>query len=125
MPAKFLTLSLSLLLITSCDRGSSLEQTILEAGGAAELRQACRKFYDSKQSWVMGNTNALPSVIAVLRPQAVTIVEGDVPLVDIQTSGGFNHRGVLVCVRAANHSFQPPSKWRLIKITHGVFEYRE
>jgi len=73
----------------------------------------------------MGNTNDLPPAIAALQPQIVDADRRDVPLVEIQITGGFNHRGLLVCVSNTPPGFEPPSRWRVTRIADGVFEYRE
>lgn len=48
------------------------------------------------------------------------------PMVNIQTSGGFTHRGLMVILTNTPLGFEPrKSSWRVTKITDNVFEYRE
>ena len=119
-----------LVLAAGCDRGLSISKRIQAAGGVAVLKRDCQLYFAATykpdhKAWVMGNTNDLPPAIAALRPQIVDADRRDVPLVDIQITGGFNHRGLLVCVTNTPHGFQPASRWRVAKIADGVFEYRE
>jgi hypothetical protein len=119
-----------LVLVAGCDSASSISKKIQAAGGVAALKRDCQLYfaaYDKPdhKAWVMGNTNDLPPAIAALQPQIVDAEWRNVPLVEIQISGGFNHRGLLVCVSNTAPDFQPPSKWRVTKIADGVFEYRE
>ena len=113
-----------------CDRGPSLANQIQAAGGFQALQRDCQLYFDRAQSpdakaWVMGNTNDLPPSIAALRPQIVDADRRDLPMVDIQTCGGFNHRGLIVCLTNTPPDFRPASSWRVTKLADGVYEYRE
>ncbi len=119
-----------LVLAAGCDSGSSISKQIQAVGGVAALKRDCQLYFAASEkpdhkAWVMGSTNDLPPTIAALRPKIVDSDRRDVPLVDIQTSGGFNHQGLLVCVTNTPPDFQPASKWRVTKIADGVYEYRE
>jgi hypothetical protein len=112
-----------------CDRGPSLTEQIQAVGGFATLQRDCRLYFDRSrgpqdEAWVMGKTNDLPATVAALRPQIVTN-RRDINVVDIQTSGGFNHHGLIVCLTNMPPEFYPASRWRVTKLADGVFEYRE
>lgn len=81
-----------------------------------------------KDTWMP--TDTLPSAIKSLSPQLVQLRVTESPpatVVDIQTSGGFQHRGYLVVCASKDPNFVPQKgrNWRIIKIAPGVFEYRE
>ena len=73
-----------------------------------------------------GDTN-LPPTITALQPQVVQAASCDgFPLVDIQVSGGFSHRGLIVMLTNTPPGFTPrKSSCRVTKISDGLFEYRE
>ena len=77
-----------------------------------------------KDSWTATDTN-LPTTIAALQPQIVQAARYDgLPMVDIQVSGGFSHRGLMVILTNTPGDFMPhKSSWRVIKIAEGIFEY--
>jgi hypothetical protein len=119
-----------LALVVGCDSGSSTSKQIQAAGGVAALKRDCQLYFAASQkpdhkAWVMGNTNDLPPTIAALQPQIVDAEQRDAPVVNIQITGGFSHRGLLVCVSNMPPGFQPPIRWRVTRIADGVFEYRE
>ena len=127
---RFVSLIAFLVLAAGCDSGSSVSKQIQAAGGVAALKRDCQVYFAASEkpdykAWVMGNTNDLPPTIAALSPQIVDAEQRDAPLVNIQTSGGFSHRGLLVCVSNTPPGFQPPMRWRVTKIADGVFEYHE
>jgi hypothetical protein len=119
-----------LFLVAGCDSSSSISKQIQAAGGVSALKRDCQLYFATSEkpdhkAWVMGNTNDLPPAIAALQPQIVDADRRDLPLVEIQITGGFNHRGLLVCVSNTPPGYRPPSKWRVARIADGVFEYRE
>lgn len=119
-----------LVLVVGCDSGPSVSTQIQAAGGVAALKRDCQLYFAASQqpehkAWVMGNTNDLPSAIAALRPQIVAAEQRDAPLVNIQLTGGFSHRGLLVCVSNTPPGFTPAIKWKVTRIAEGIFEYRE
>ncbi len=79
-----------------------------------------------KESWTAGDTN-IPATIAALHPQVVQAARYDgFPMVDIQVSGGFTHRGLMVILTNTPADFMPrKSSWRVTKLADGIFEYRE
>lgn len=110
----------------------SLTNQIEAAGGIIALQRDCRLYFErsvqrGREAWVMtmGDSNGLPPTIAALRPQTVVADRTDLPVVNIQLSGGFNHYGLLVCVTNTPANFWPRSKWLVSKIAEGVFVYRE
>jgi hypothetical protein len=101
------------------------------AGGTAALIRDCETIWaehqkNQKESWMAGDTN-LPPTITALQPQVVQAASYDgFPMVDIQVSGGFSHRGLMVFLTNTPPKFMPrKSSWRVTKVSDGVFEYRE
>ncbi|HQK02558.1 MAG: hypothetical protein KA191_07510 [Verrucomicrobia bacterium] len=81
-----------------------------------------------KDTWTA--TDPLPPAIKTLSPQIVQLRVTESPpatVVDIQTSGGFQHRGYLVVCASKDPNFIPQKgrNWRITKIAPAVFEYRE
>jgi hypothetical protein len=81
-----------------------------------------------KDTWMP--TDTLPTAIRSLSPQLVQLRVTESPpatVVDIQTSGGFQHRGYLVVCASKAPDFVPQKgrNWRITKIAPRVFEYRE
>jgi hypothetical protein len=117
--------------VASCGRAPSLSDQVRAAGGAAALIRDCKTICGEhrktrKEIWTASDTN-LPPTIAALRPQMVRVADWDgFPVVDIQTSGGFIHCGLIVILTNTPPGFMPrKSSWRVISITDGIFEYRE
>jgi len=125
---------LALFMIASgCGRGPQLATKLQTAGGAAPLKQECAGFLQLHEQtsgkqyvWMPGTTN-FPPAIASLQPQAVSITSLDnVLLVDVQVTGGFSHRGLLVAPSAKPPGFQPRrGSWIIWQLADGVWEYRE
>jgi hypothetical protein len=116
---------------TSCGRAPSLSDQVRAAGGASVLVRDCRTFWaehqkTQKENWTAGDTN-LPATIAALRPQIVQAAHYDgLPMVDIQTTGGFTHRGLIVILTNTPPDFMPrKSSWQVTRIEDCIFEYRE
>jgi hypothetical protein len=124
-------LSVAMVAIASCSRTPNLEAQVQSAGGQAVLMSECQAILDEHQKtqrefW-KPDDSALPPTIAALQPQVVQVrrYEG-LPMVDIQLSGGFSHRGLMVVLTNTTPEFVPrKSTWRVRKIGDGVFEYRE
>lgn len=81
-----------------------------------------------KDTWM--STEPLPPTIKSLSPQYVQLRITESPpatVVDIQTSGGFQHGGYLVVCVSKDPNFVPQKgrNWRITKIAPAVFEYRE
>ncbi len=101
------------------------------SGGYHVLRQesvALLQDYKRTKKEILGPDDALPPAIASLKPQYVQVCDYvSAPFVDIQTSGGFQHRGLLVvCDEAAtNYVPQKGRGWTITKVADFVFEYRE
>lgn len=79
-----------------------------------------------KEFW--SSTDPLPPTITALAPQSVHLsVREWATVVDIQVSGGFNHRGYLVVCTSKDLNLVPAAgrNWRITKIAPGVFEYLE
>jgi hypothetical protein len=119
------------LLATSCGRTPSLLDQVVAAGGTAALRRNCEMILaehqkTQRESWAAGDTN-LPATITALRPQIVQAARYDgFPIVDIQLSGGFTHRGLMVILTNTPPDYLPrKSSWRVTKISDAIFEYRE
>jgi hypothetical protein len=69
----------------------------------------------------------LPEAIGSLHPQTVqaSVYQG-YPMLDIQLTGGFSHRGLLVILTNVPPDFMPrKSTWRMRKVGDQIFEYRE
>ena len=120
-----------ILLATSCDRAPSLSDQVGAAGGTAALIRDCETILaehqkTQKESWTASDTN-LPPTIAALQPQIVQAARYDgFPMVDIQVSGGFTHRGLMVILTNTPPDFMPrKSSWRVTKMADGIYEYRE
>jgi hypothetical protein len=116
---------------TGCGRAPAPSHQLVASEGAPALIRDCEALWAENQrtqieTWVGGDTN-LPSSVAALRPQIVQVAHRDgFPMVDIQTSGGFTHRGLMVILTNTPPGFAPrKSSWRVTKITDNVFEYRE
>jgi len=87
---------------------------------AEESARQRKDFWDS--------TDTLPPTIASLSPQHVEVsIREWATVVDIQTMGGFNHRGYLVVCSSKDPNFVPQKgrNWRITKVAPAVFEYRE
>ena len=124
-------LIVALLLVGSCSRPSSLANQVGAAGGTAALIRDCQTILaehqkSQKEIWSAGDTN-LPPTIAALQPQIVQIASCEgLPMLDIQVSGGFSHRGLMVMLTNVPPGFVPrKSSWRVARISDGIFEYRE
>ncbi len=81
-----------------------------------------------KDTWTA--SDPLPPAIKSLSPQVVQLRVTESPpatIVDIQTSGGFQHRGYLVVCLSKDPNFVPEKgrNWRITKVAPRVFEYRE
>ncbi|OQB36778.1 MAG: hypothetical protein BWY06_02688 [Candidatus Latescibacteria bacterium ADurb.Bin168] len=81
-----------------------------------------------KDTWTA--SDPLPPAIKSLSPQVVQLRVTESPaatVVDIQTSGGFQHRGYLVVCASKDANFVPQKgrNWRITKVAPAVFEYRE
>jgi hypothetical protein len=120
-----------ILLGTSCGRAPSFSDQVLAAGGPAALIRDCETILaehqkTQKDTWAAGDPS-LPTVVAALRPQIVRATRYDgFPMVDIQVSGGFTHRGLMVIPANTPPGFMPrKSSWRVAKMADGIFEYRE
>ena len=123
-------LSAAILASTGCSRAPSLTSQIQNAGGEAALKRECQTIFNEhqktqKEFW-MAKDSALPPTIAALQPQIVQATRyDDLPMVDIQVSGGFAHQGLMVVLTNTPPEFMPrKSSWRVTKISDGVFEYR-
>jgi hypothetical protein len=108
-----------------------LSDQVRAAGGTAALIRDCETILaehqkTQKESWTASDTN-LPPTIAALQPQIVQAARYDgFPMVDIQVSGGFTHRGLMVILTNTPPDFMPrKSSWRVTKMADGIFEYRE
>lgn len=119
---------LSAVMIVGCSRAPTLPAQIQSAGGEAALKRECQSIFDEHQKTQRQfDESAAPPTIAALKPQIVQVRSYDgLPMVDIQVSGGFSHRGVMVVLTNTPPDFIPrKSSWRVTKIGDGVYEYRE
>ena len=80
------------------------------------------KSLDETKDCLVHPTN-LPPVLESLKPQAIRL-HGNQPFMDIQVSGGFYHRGLLVSLNITSTN-APTQRWLRRKLAHGVYEYRE
>jgi hypothetical protein len=80
-----------------------------------------------KDLWMA--SDPLPTTIKSLSPQCVQLMTDSTKnvVIDIQLSGGFEHRGYLVVCAKEVPSFIPHkgNNWRITQIAPDVFEYRE
>jgi hypothetical protein len=91
----------------------------------------CRKLAEEgvrqgKETWTQDDP--LPASIKSLAPQYVQLhVTPASTVIDIQISGGFQHRGLLVVCASKDPTFTPTKgrNWRITKLSDGVYEYRE
>ena len=118
-------------MIVSCSRAPSFPARIQSAGGEAALKRDCQSLIDEQQKtqkafWVPKESKLQPTIAALL-PQVVQATLCDsLPMVDIQVSGGFSHRGLIVMLTNTPPDFVPrKGRWRVTRIGDGVFEYRE
>jgi hypothetical protein len=53
--------------------------------------------------------------------------QGGSTVIDVQVSGGFEHRGLLVVCYSSDPHFIPEKgrNWRITRLASNVFEYRE
>ena len=100
------------------------------SGGYLALRQECVTLLEDyrrtkKESW--GREDALPPGVASLKPQFVQVLSTSPAVIDIQTSGGFQHQGLLVVCDDAAKGYIPVKGrgWITRKVADCVFEYRE
>lgn len=126
-----ITLLAGILLSAGCGRAPSLLDDVHAGGGTAALIRDCEWIMaehkrTQNETWMSGDTN-IPAMITALRPQVVRAENYDgLPMVDIQTSGGFKHRGLMVFLTNTPPDFVPgKSSWRVTKIADRIFEYRE
>jgi hypothetical protein len=131
MRASSAVLLVGMFLTTGCGRAPSVSNQVLAAGGTRLLVRDCEVLWvdhqkTHKESWTAGDTN-LPATIAALRPQIVQVAQyAGLPMVDIQISGGFTHRGLMVILTNTPPGFTPrKSSWHVSKMVDGIFEYRE
>ena len=115
-------------LVTGCEQSVIVSRAV---GGGPKLVRDCGKLWaeyqaTQKETWIAGDSS-LPDSVVALKPQMVQALhQGGVPLIDIQISGGFSHRGLIVVVSNTTPEFVPrKSTWTVTKIGDGIFEYRE
>jgi len=121
-------IALAVLATAGCSRTPTFAAQIQAAGGEAALKRECQSIFEEHQKTQTEFVeSALPPAIAIFKPQVVEVRSDDgFPMVDIQTSGGFSHRGLLVVLTNTRPDFLPrKSSWRVTKIGDGVFEYHE
>lgn len=98
---------------------------------STNLVEDCRSLAEAgmgqgKEIWTQGDP--LPASIKALAPQYVRLhVTPESTVVDIQLSGGFQHRGLLVVCSSKGTAFTPTKgrNWRIMKLCKDVYEYRE
>ena len=91
----------------------------------------CRKLAQEsvslgKETWTL--RDPLPASIKSFAPQYVQVhVTPESTVVDIQLSGGFLHRGLLIVCSRRDPSFTPTKgrNWLITKLSDDVYEYRE
>lgn len=121
----------SLLCGTSCKPRGNATPPAASLVNMTNLLADCQKLAAdaAKEGREFWNPNdPLPPTIKLLSPQFVQLeVKSYATIVDIQVSGGFNHRGYLVVCASKDMNFVPRKgrNWRITKIAPGVFEYRE
>jgi hypothetical protein len=118
----------------------SAHETLLEQSGVAatDLAEECKLLVSDnvrtgKDTWLLIGVKAEPfpeklTTILKLSPQFVHIRTSDeATVVDIQISGGFNHRGLLVVCDKRRAIFIPVTgaHWKTKKIAPDIYEYRE
>jgi hypothetical protein len=124
-------ISLLVIWATACDPNSrprtgshgklDLTNLVIECRQLAEVgvRQ-------NKVKWQ--NADVLPAEVASLSPQFVKLMDqGGATVINIQVSGGFEHRGLLVVCHSPDPQFVPYTgrDWRVTRLAADVFEYRE
>jgi hypothetical protein len=118
--------------LLSCGR-PAWKGKLQSVGGGAKLQAECAPFVqmwkdskENKDTWMPSDTN-FPPAISSFQPQMVSVERhGDVTLVNVQVSGGFNHMGLLVAPSPAPAGFKPHrSNWSIWELAPGVWEYRE
>lgn len=119
-------------LCDGCGRSSSPTNSIVQINMTnlvAECEMLARDgAAHGKDTWTA--SDSLSPTIKSLLPQVVQLRVTESPpatVVDIQTSGGFQHRGYLVVCASKDPNFVPQKgrNWRIAKIAPAVFEYRE
>ena len=117
--------------VVSCDSNTSVRFGLYSKLNLTNLVAECRQLAESGvkqngQRWKM--SDSLPPEINSLSPQFVHLHnQGEATVIDIQISGGFEHRGLLVVCQSDDPNLIPHKgrHWRITKIGPGVFEYRE
>ena len=115
----------------SCDSNSSMRVGPYSKLNMTNLVTECRQLAETgvkqnKQKWQ--DADVLPAEIGSLSPQFVKLLDqAGSTVIDIQISGGFDHRGLLVVCQSSDPNFIPHKgrNWRITKLAPGVFEYRE
>lgn len=116
---------------TSCDSNSTMRTGPYSKLNMTNLVTECRQLAEAgvkqnKQKWQ--DADVLPEQVASLSPQFVKLMDqGGSTVIDIQVSGGFDHRGLLVVCQSPDTNFIPHKgrNWRITKLAPDVFEYRE
>lgn len=97
----------------------------------AELMADCKALVEQgtrsgQDVWT--SEDILPASIRKLNPQYVRLNATSVSIViDIQLSGGFRHRGLLVVCSSKDSTFAPSKGrgWKITKLADGIYEYME
>lgn len=123
-------LILLLSLLTSCGKGTNSSFDAMSQI-STNLIEDCRSLAEvgmsqGKEIWTQDDP--LPASIKALIPQYVRLhVTSESTIVDIQLSGGFQHRGLLVVCSSKGAAFTPTKgrNWQIMKLSKDVYEYRE
>jgi hypothetical protein len=126
-----LTLLVFLLaILTGCRKGANPPFDAM-VQVSTNLVEDCRSLAEAgmgqgKEIWTQ--SDPLPASIKALAPQYVRLcATPESTVVDIQLSGGFQHRGLLVVCSSKDIAFAPVKgrNWRIMKLRKDVYEYRE
>jgi len=105
---------------------NDIAKLIREHGDVEELIRECMFVANTlgeTNMYLMNPTN-LPPMLSKLNPQLIALSDTD-GYVDVMLSGGFSHRGLLVCTNMTDQLPAPYHRWLKGAVGKGVYEYRE
>jgi hypothetical protein len=134
---RLLVILLVALAAVSCERKPFMRSRAYASVNLTNLVGECQQLagewiQKDKQTW--DHADPLPPTIHSLSPQIMKLENqgwgkypGVAKVMNIQITGGFEHKGVLVICQTTDPGFVPYAgrDWRVTKIAEGIFEYRE
>ena len=130
MNRQFHKLAIGLVLLTGCSANTTIPaDNIIKGVDFTTFTNEAYQLYmllDGSNS-DYADPKDYPESIRALEPQIVSIHGKNPPTMMIQTSGGFQHKGLLIVFEADDSDHVPSigKNWFKKEIHPGVFEYRE